>query len=87
MIFWWIGDVLLLVVVLPVIVYLLLRLRRATGRLPYGVDRVSHATAEVARDLNAAPALLATQDQAIKAAGGLAQYTVVLDALLKDRGR
>jgi len=81
---WWIGDILLLVVVLPVVVYLLHGvLAEARGIVP-SVRRIAAAAGAGSKDLDAAPLLLTTQDQAIKTIETVAEYGGSLDVIVDD---
>ena len=61
---WWIGDVVLLVVVLPVVVYLLRGvLQRGQEHRPERAGRSPTVAAAGSKDLDAAALLLTTQDQ------------------------
>jgi hypothetical protein len=81
---WWIGDVLLLVVVLPVVVYLLRGvLAEARGIVP-SVRRIGAAAAAGSKDLDAAPLLLTTRDQVIKTVETVAEYGGSLDVIVDD---
>ena len=81
---WWIGDVVLLVVVLPVVVYLLRGvLNAATGIVP-SVERIAHAAAAGSNDLDAVPLLLTTQDQVERTIATAANYGGSLDVILDD---
>ncbi|HWE12197.1 MAG TPA: hypothetical protein VG365_01720 [Solirubrobacteraceae bacterium] len=86
MILWWLGDAVLLLVVLPVVVYLLAGVRRAAKGIPDRVDGISQVAAAGSRDLNAVPLLLTTQDQVIKTIAGVANYGGSLDVILDDTG-
>ena len=81
---WWIGNVLLLVVVLPVVVYLLRGvLAEARGIVP-SVRTIGAAAAAGSKDLDAAPLLLTTQDQVIKTVETVAEYGGSLDVIVDD---
>ena len=81
---WWIGDVLLLVVVLPVVIYLLRGvLNEARGIVP-SVRRIAAAAGAGSKDLDAAPLLLTTQDQVIKTVETVAEYGGSLDVIVDD---
>jgi hypothetical protein len=81
---WWIGDILLLVVVLPVVVYLLHGvLAEARGIVP-SVRRIGAAAAAGSKDLDAAPMLLTTRDQVIKTVETVADYGGSLDVIVDD---
>jgi hypothetical protein len=81
---WWIGDAVLLLVVLPVVIYLLNGvLSEARGIVP-SVRRVGAAAAAGSKDLDAVPLLLTTQDQVIQTVEGVAGYGGSLDVILDD---
>jgi hypothetical protein len=84
MILWWLGDVILLFVVLPVVAYLLAGVWRAAKDLPEKVQGISSIAAAGSRDLNAVSLLLTTQDQVIKTVAGVADYGGSLDVILDD---
>lgn len=84
MILWWLGDLILLLVVLPIIVYLLAGVRRAAKVIPAKVDGISSIAAAGAKDLGAVPLLLTTQDQVIKTVAAVADYGGSLDVMLDD---
>ena len=60
---WWIGDVLLLVVILPVVVYLLKGVLDAARSIVPSVSRIAAAAQAGSKDLDAVPLLLTTQGQ------------------------
>jgi hypothetical protein len=81
---WWIGNAVLLLVVLPVVIYLLNGvLSEARGIVP-SVRRVGAAAAAGSKDLDAVPLLLTTQDQVIHTVEGVAGYGGSLDVILDD---
>jgi hypothetical protein len=81
---WWIGDLVLLLVVLPVVIYLLNGvLTEARGIVPC-VRRIAVAAAAGSHDLDAAPLLLTTQDQVIKTVETVADYGGSLNTILDD---
>jgi hypothetical protein len=81
---WWIGDIVLLAIVLPVVIYLLTGvLKEAQGIVP-SVNRIAAAAANGSRDLDAAPLLLTTQDQVVKTVETVADYGGSLDVILDD---
>jgi hypothetical protein len=83
---WWIGDVLLLVVVLPVVVYLLKGvLDEAKGIVP-SARRIAGAAAAGSTDLDAVPFLLTTRDQVVRTVETAANYGGSLDVILDDAG-
>jgi len=81
---WWIGDIVLLVVVVPVVIYLLAGvLSEARGIVPI-VQRIGAAAAAGSADLDAVPLLLTTQDQVIRTIETAANYGGSLDVILDD---
>jgi hypothetical protein len=83
---WWIGDVVLLVVVLPVVVYLLRAVLGAAKSIVPSVQEIAKVAAAGSRDLDAAALLLTTQDQVTKTVAGVANYGGSLDEILDDAG-
>ena len=83
---WWIGDVALLVVVLPVVVYLLRGVLEAAKSIVPSVQTIAAAAAAGSKDLDAATLLLTTQDQATQTSAGVANYGGSLDVILDDAG-
>lgn len=84
MILWWIGDLVLLVVVLPVVVYLLRGVLNAAKSIVPSVQEIAGAAAAGSKDLDAAALLLTTQDQVTKTVAGVANYGGSLDVILDD---
>jgi hypothetical protein len=81
---WWIGDIVLLVVVVPVVVYLLNGvLTTARGIVPT-VRRIADVAAAGSKDLDAVPLLLTTQDQVAQTVAGVANYGGSLDVIIDD---
>jgi hypothetical protein len=84
MILWWIGDVVLLGVVVPVVVYLLHRVLKAARSIVPSVQQIATVAAEGSKDLDAAVLLLTTQDQVARTVAGVANYGGSLDVILDD---
>ena len=84
MILWWIGDVVLLVVILPVVVYLLRNVLNAARSIVPSVQEIAKVAAAGSKDLDAAALLLTTQDQATRTVAGVANYGGSLDVILDD---
>jgi len=84
MILEWIGDVILLVIILPVVVYLLNGVFRAANGIVPSVNRIAHAARAGSADLDAVPLLLTTQDQVGKTIAAAADYGGSLDVILDD---
>ena len=84
MILWWIGDVVLLVVILPVVVYLLRGVLDAAKSIVPTVQEIAQVASAGSKDLDAAALLLTTQDQVTKTVAGVANYGGSLDVILDD---
>ena len=81
---WWIGDVLLLVVVLPVVVYLLKGVLDAARSIVPSVGRIGGAAQAGSKDLDAVPLLLTTQAQIRQTVEVVANYGGSLDTIVDD---
>ena len=66
MVLWWIGNVILLVVVLPVVIYLLNRVLAAVERIRAATDNVLAGGVALIGELNGLPEALAVTDETIK---------------------
>ena len=84
MILGWIGAVLLLVVVLPVVIYLLRGVLNAANSIVPSVDQIAAAAQAGSKDLDAVPLLLTTQEQVKKTIEAAANYGGSLDVILDD---
>jgi hypothetical protein len=80
----WIGDVVLLVVLLPVVVYLLRGVLNAANRIVPSVQRITAAARAGSADLDAVPLLLTTQERVIATIEAAADYGGSLDVILDD---
>ena len=80
----WIGAVILLIVVLPVVIYLLQGVLRATSGIVPSVDRIAAAARAGSQDLDAAPLLLRTQEQVKQTVEVVAGYGGSLDVIVDD---
>jgi hypothetical protein len=81
---WWIGDVILLVVLLPVVVYLLNGVLKAAQSIVPSVRQIATVAAAGSKDLDSAALLLTTQDQVTRTVAGVANYGGSLDVILDD---
>jgi nitric oxide reductase large subunit len=86
MILWWIGDIVLLVVILPVVVYLLRSVLGAARSIVPSLEEIAKAAAAGSKDLDAAVLLVTTQDQVTRTVAGVANYGGSLDVILDDAG-
>ena len=84
MILEWIGAIVLLIVIFPVVVYLLHGVLRAANSIVPSVQRIAVAAHGGSKDLDAAALLLTTQDQAIKTIETAANYGGSLDTIIDD---
>ena len=81
---WWVGDIVLLVVVFPLVVYLLNGVLQAAKAIVPTVQEIAATAAAGSKDLDAAPLLLTTQDQVKQTVAGVANYGGSLDVILDD---
>ena len=81
---WWIGNIVLLVVILPVVVYLLRGVLYAARSIVPSVEGIATVAAAGSKDLDAAALLLTTRDQVERTVAGLADYGGSLDVILDD---
>ena len=80
----WIGAVILLIVVLPVVIYLLHGVLGAANGIVPSIDRVAAAARAGSQDLDAAPLLLRTQEQVKQTVEVVAGYGGSLDVIVGD---
>jgi hypothetical protein len=81
---WWIGDLVLLLVVVPVVVYLLRNVLAAAKSIVPSVQAIAEVAAAGSKDLDAAALLLTTQEQVKQTVAGVANYGGSLDVILDD---
>jgi hypothetical protein len=81
---WWIGDIVLLVVVVPVVVYLLNGVLTTARSVVPSVRRIAAVAAAGSKDLDATVLLLTTQEQVAQTVAGVADYGGSLDVILDD---
>jgi hypothetical protein len=81
---WWIGDLVLLLVVLPVVLYLLNGVLSASRSIVPNVRKIADVTAAGSKDLDAVPLLLTTQEQVRQTVAGVANYGGSLDVIIDD---
>ena len=80
----WVAAIVLLIVVFPVVVYLLRGVLGAAQSIVPSVDRISAAAKAGSKDLDAAPLLLRTREQATETIAGVASYGGSLDVIVDD---
>ena len=66
MVLWWICNVILLVVVLPVVIFLLNRVLAAVERIRAASDNILSGGVALIGELNGLPDALATTDETVK---------------------
>jgi hypothetical protein len=83
MVLWWIGNVILLVVVLPVVIFLLNRVLAAVERIRAATDNVLAGGVALIGELNGLPEALAVTDETVKEVSvGAARYAGSVAKLL-----
>jgi hypothetical protein len=80
----WIGDAILLLVLLPVVIYLLRGVLSAANGIVPSVGRISAAAQAGSQDLDAVPLLLTTQERVVTTIAAAADYGGSLDVILDD---
>jgi hypothetical protein len=81
---WWIGDVLLIAVVFPIVVYLLKGVLDAARGIEPSVTRIAEAARAGSEDLDAVPLLLTTQARVKTTVEVVAGYGGSLDVIIDD---
>jgi hypothetical protein len=66
MVLWWIGNAVLLVVILPVVIYLLNRVLAAVERIRHATDDILTGGVALVGELSDVPAALATTDETVR---------------------
>lgn len=84
MILYWIGAVIVLAVVLPVVIYLLKGVLDAANSIVPSVERIAAVAATGSNDLDAVPLLLTTQERVRQTVETVADYGGSLDKIIDD---
>ncbi|MCA1682938.1 MAG: hypothetical protein LC685_02945 [Actinobacteria bacterium] len=84
MIFWWIGNLLLFVVVAPVVANLLKGVLEAARAIVPTIQAIATVGAAITKDLDPVYLLLTTQRHVIQTVAGVANYGGSLDVILDD---
>jgi hypothetical protein len=66
MLWWWIGNIVLLVVVLPVVIYLLNRVLAAVERIRHATDDILTGGVALVGELSGVPDALAVTDETVR---------------------
>jgi hypothetical protein len=83
MILWWIGNAVLLLVILPVVIFLLNRVLAAVERIRHATDDILSGGVALVGELTDVPAALATTDETIRAVSvGAVRYAGSVAKLL-----
>ena len=80
----WIGNAVLLLVVLPLVIYLLRGVLNAAASIVPSVNKIAAVASAGSKDLDAAALLLTTQQQVEQTVAGVAGYGGSLDVILDD---
>jgi hypothetical protein len=80
----WIGDAVLLLVIVPVVVYLLSGVLKAARSIVPSVNEIATVAAAGSKDLDAAALLLTTKDQVEQTVAVVANYGGSLDVIVDD---
>jgi hypothetical protein len=81
---YWIGSLILLLVVFPVVVYLLNGVLREARSIVPSAQQIAAAAGAGSHDLDAVPLLLTTQDHVRKTVATVADYGGSLDVIVDD---
>jgi hypothetical protein len=81
---WWIGNIVLLLVVVPVVVVLLRGLLGAVRSVVSAVEALAPVARAASKDLDAVEMLNTTQSQVNQTIGVVANYGASLDTILDD---
>jgi hypothetical protein len=81
---WWIGDAVLLFVILPVVIYLLSGVLKAARSIVPSIKGIAETAAAGSTDLDAVPLLLTTQKQVHETVATVANYGGSLDVIVDD---
>jgi hypothetical protein len=83
MVLWWIGNVILLVVVLPVVIFLLNRVLAALERIRGATDNILAGGVALVGELDGLPEALAVTDETVKeVSAGAVRYAGSVAKLL-----
>ena len=80
----WLGVIVLIAVVFPIVLYLLSGVLQAAQRIVPSVEGIAATAAAGSKDLDAVPLLLTTQAQVKQTVEVVANYGGSLDVILDD---
>ncbi|NND03907.1 MAG: hypothetical protein HKN91_14090 [Acidimicrobiia bacterium] len=82
MVLWWIGNALLLLVVIPLVLHVAGRVIRTANEINQYADDILANGLLVAANLDPVPALIETRNMVSDTLGGVARYGAALDEIL-----
>lgn len=82
MVIWWIADILVLVVVVPLVILLANRIIRAGVEINHYADDILDHGVRLSGNLDPVPALLDTQSLVVTATGNAVRYVTALRPLV-----
>jgi hypothetical protein len=83
MVLWWIGNAVLLLVILPVVIFLLNRVLAAVERIRHATDDILTGGVVLVGELTDVPGALATTDETVRAVSvGAVRYAGSVAKLL-----
>ncbi len=82
MVLWWIGNAIFLVVVIPVVVVLLQRLRGSAVDVGQRIDTIHDQAGGIVIAVDDVKALIPTRDAVKRVGAGLTRYVKAVDRLL-----
>jgi hypothetical protein len=83
MVLWWIGNAVLLLVILPVVIFLLNRVLAAVERIRHATDDILSGGVALVGELTDVPDALATTDETVRAVSvGAVRYAGSVAKLL-----
>lgn len=82
MVLWWIGNIVLLVVIAPVVVFLLYRVLVSAQAVRQAADEIAAVGTTMVYDVKPVPKLLETESYVSQTTAGLARYGKALDEML-----
>jgi hypothetical protein len=83
MVLWWIGNAVLLLVILPVVIFLLNRVLAAVERIRHATDNILSGGVALVGELTDVPDALATTDETVRAVSvGAVRYAGSVAKLL-----
>ncbi|NNF65774.1 MAG: hypothetical protein HKN07_16130 [Acidimicrobiia bacterium] len=82
MVWWWIGNAVLLLVIVPLVVYIANRIVRPAEEIDlYAANILQHGVA-ITGNLDPVPAIIDTRDMVVVAKHGVVRYGAALDQIL-----